>query len=70
METNDQVMRASKSVSLAHVDCGIGTDVKYLYEEAKHDYVNREYFVFADSTVFDTMDAIKVFDDLFIRRHR
>jgi predicted O-methyltransferase YrrM len=66
--TNDRVMQAAGTVSLAHVDCDIAPAVRFAYNGVRPFMVQGGYIVFDDATVSSCIGATEVVEQTVIRR--
>ncbi len=66
--TNDRVMAEAGAVRLAHIDCDIGSAVRFAYQGVKPFMVQGGYLVFDDATVSSCLGATEAVEDLVIRR--
>jgi hypothetical protein len=67
-ETATDILKAAKSIRLAHIDCDIYESVLYAYSVVKPYMVPTGYYVFDDSTEATCMGATEVVEDIVIRR--
>jgi predicted O-methyltransferase YrrM len=67
-DTNTKIMKEAGKIALAHIDCDIGSSIKYSYESVKPFMVDGGYIVFDDATVSSCIGATEVVENFVIRR--
>jgi predicted O-methyltransferase YrrM len=67
-DTTEDVLKRSKKMVLAHIDCDIRSAVRYSYNTVKNHMVDGGYIVFDDATSSSCIGATEVIEQDVIRR--
>ena len=67
-DTCGRVLEGSRKMVLAHIDCDIGSAVRYSYNTIKDHMVDGGYVVFDDATASSCLGATEVVESDVIRR--
>jgi predicted O-methyltransferase YrrM len=67
-ETTDDVLRESRPIALAHIDCDIRSAVRYAYNRVRPNMVQGGYIAFDDATTSSCIGATEVVEQDVIRR--
>jgi len=67
-DTAETVLKRSRKIALAHIDCDIGSSVRYSYQVVKDRMAEGGYIVFDDANVSSCIGATEAVEDLLIRR--